>query len=47
MIKMILITYDTNNIASVHVIEKNSGQLRSQAMVDGYDKLVERYWIDL
>jgi predicted acetyltransferase len=43
----LLITCDADNLASVRVIEKNSGRLISQGRVDGYSTLVARYWIDL
>ena len=43
----VLITCDVVNLASVRVIEKNGGRLISQGRVDGYAKLVARYWVDL
>lgn len=43
----VLITCDTDNIGSARIIEKNGGQLINQTMVDGYAKLISRYWIDL
>lgn len=43
----VLLTCDTDNIGSARVIEKNGGQLLNQTMVDGYPKLISRYWIDL
>jgi predicted acetyltransferase len=43
----VLITCDMDNIGSARVIEKNGGQLINQTMVDGYAKLISRYWIDL
>ena len=43
----VLITCDTDNIGSARIIEKNGGQLINQTMVDGYPKLISRYWIDL
>lgn len=43
----VLVTCDTDNIGSARVIVKNGGQLINQTMVDGYGKLVSRYWIVL
>lgn len=43
----VLITCDTDNIGSARVIVKNGGQLINQTTVDGYAKLISRYWIDL
>lgn len=43
----VLLTCDTDNIGSARVIEKNGGHLLRQTMVDGYPKLISRYWIDL
>ncbi len=43
----VLLTCDTDNIGSARIIEKNGGQLINQTMVDGYAKLISRYWIDL
>ncbi|MCE7983364.1 MAG: GNAT family N-acetyltransferase [Caldilinea sp. CFX5] len=43
----VLVTCDTDNIGSARVIVKNGGQLINQTMVDGYAKLISRYWIDL
>lgn len=43
----VLLTCDTDNLASARVIEKNGGQFQEQSMVAGYTKMIARYWIDL
>jgi predicted acetyltransferase len=42
----VLLTSDSDNIGSIRVIEKNGGQLLDQGRIDGYDKMIRRYWID-
>ena len=41
-----LLTCDADNIASVRVIEKNSGMLENQIVSDYTGKVVNRYWIN-
>ena len=43
----VLITCDTDNIASSGVIVKNGGRLASQGASEQTDKPISRYWIDL
>jgi predicted acetyltransferase len=43
----VLITCDTDNISSARIIEKNGGQLLDQGILEGHDKPISRYWIDL
>ncbi|MFL5802716.1 MAG: GNAT family N-acetyltransferase [Roseiflexaceae bacterium] len=43
----VLITCDTDNIGSARIIEKNGGRLLDQTMVEGRDKPISRYWIEL
>ena len=43
----VLITCDTDNFASVRVIEQNGGKLLNQKMANGYGKMISRYWIVL
>lgn len=44
-LKKVLITCDDANIPSLKIIEKNGGQLKEKATVDG--TLIRRYWIKL
>ncbi len=46
-IPAVLITCDIDNIGSARVIEKNGGRLVDQTKIDGYAKMISRYWIDL
>lgn len=43
----VLITCDTDNIASARVIQKNGGQFEDEVISDYSGKLVSRYWIRL
>ena len=43
----VLLTCDTDNIASARIIEKSGGRLSSQAVSRKNGKLISRYWIDL
>jgi len=45
--KRILVTCDTENIASAHVIQKNGGKLENEMFWPPTEKMVSRYWIDL
>ena len=42
-----LLTCDTDNVASVKVIEWNGGRLQEQAVSKRSGKLISRYWIKL
>jgi predicted acetyltransferase len=46
-LKKVLITCDTDNVASAGVILNNGGVLASQGKSNRTDKPVSRYWIDL
>jgi predicted acetyltransferase len=46
-LRRVLLTCDTDNVASARVIEKNGGQLAEQVVYRKIGKLVSRYWIDL
>jgi predicted acetyltransferase len=43
----VMLTCDTDNVASARVIEKNGGMLASQSMSPRTGVLVSRYWIEL
>jgi predicted acetyltransferase len=43
----LLVTCDTDNIASACIIEKNGGELENQIISPSSGKLVSRYWITL
>lgn len=43
----LLVTCDTDNIASARIIEKNGGELENQVISHSSGKLVSRYWITL
>jgi predicted acetyltransferase len=43
----VLVTCDTDNLASARVIQKNGGVLESEGISDYSGKPVSRYWIDL
>ncbi|MCK4626315.1 MAG: GNAT family N-acetyltransferase [Phycisphaerae bacterium] len=45
--KHILITCDTDNLASARIIEKNGGKLENQTVSKETGKTKNRYWIDL
>jgi len=46
-LQRIRVTCDTDNLASVRVIEKNGGQLAGQAISTRTGKPIFQYWIDL
>ena len=41
----ILVTCDKSNVGSAKVIMKNGGVLESEEEVDGFDDIIQRYWI--
>ena len=43
----VLLTCDTDNIGSAHIIEQNGGKLASQGISNSSGKPISRYWIDL
>ncbi len=43
----VLVTCDTDNIASARVIQKNGGEFQDEVISDTSGKPVSRYWIDL
>ncbi len=43
----VLLTCDTDNVASAKIIEKNGGRLQDQAVSKRSGKLISRYWIEL
>jgi predicted acetyltransferase len=43
----VLLTCDSDNIASARVIERNGGQLVSEGLSSSIGKQVRRYWIEL
>lgn len=43
----VLLTCDTDNIASARIIEKNGGRLSEKAVSHKSGKLISRYWIEL
>lgn len=43
----VLVTCDTDNVASARVIQKNGGILENEVISDHSGKPVSRYWIDL
>lgn len=43
----VLVTCDTDNVASVRVIQKNGGVFENEVMSDRSGKPVSRYWISL
>jgi predicted acetyltransferase len=43
----VLVTCDTDNFASVRVIEKNGGVLENQVISNRSGKMISRYWIAL
>jgi predicted acetyltransferase len=45
-IKKILVTCDTNNTASIKVIESNGGILQDEIQNEGQKVLTRRYWIE-
>jgi predicted acetyltransferase len=46
-IKRVLITCDTNNTASIKVIESNGGILQDEIQNEGRKVLTRRYWIEI
>lgn len=46
-VERVLVTCDTDNIASARVIQKNGGILENEVISDYSGKPVSRYWIDL
>ncbi len=46
-LKRVLLTCDTDNVASAKVIEKNGGRLKDQAVSRRSGKVISRYWIEL
>ena len=46
-LKQVLITCDDENIASIKIIERNTGILKDKCDRDKPGKLTRRYWIDL
>jgi predicted acetyltransferase len=46
-LKRALLTCDTDNVASVKVIEANGGRLQDRAVSKSSGKLISRYWIEL
>jgi predicted acetyltransferase len=46
-LECVLITCDTDNIASARVIEKNGGVFEDEIISDNSGKPVSRYWVDL
>ncbi len=46
-LERVLVTCDSDNVASARVIEKNDGRLEDQRPSAHSGKLVSRYWIDL
>ena len=45
--KRVLITCDTDNIASAKIIEKNGGKLSNQIFYEPKGELISQYWIEL
>lgn len=43
----VLVTCDSDNVASARIIEKNGGRLSSESYTPLNGKIVRRYWIDL
>lgn len=43
----VLLTCDTDNVASAKVIEKHGGRLREQAVSKLSGNLISRYWIEI
>ena len=43
----VLLTCDTDNIASAKIIEKNGGKLAEQAISNKNSKQISRYWIEI
>ena len=46
-LKRVLITCDTDNMASVKIIEKNGGEVERQSISGRSGKLISRYWVGL
>ena len=42
----VLLTCDTDNVASAKIIEKNGGKLAGQAISNKNGKQISRYWIE-
>lgn len=43
----VLVTCDSDNLASARIIQKNGGQFDNEVISPSSGKLVSRYWIDL
>ena len=43
----VLVTCDTDNLASVRIIEANGGVLQNQSVSNRSGKMISRYWISL
>jgi predicted acetyltransferase len=43
----LLVTCESENVASSHVIEKCGGALEDETYVASVDSIVRRYWISL
>lgn len=46
-LKRVLITCDTDNVASAKIIRKNGGRLENQVVSTETGKLKDRYWVEL
>ena len=46
-LKRVLVTCDTDNIASARIIQKNGGIFENESISDHSGKPVSRYWIEL
>jgi predicted acetyltransferase len=46
-LERVLITCDTDNIASAKIIEKNGGKLAKQLIYEKTGTLISQYWIEL
>jgi len=46
-LRRVLVTCDTENVASARIIEKNGGVLQNRVISRRTNKSVNRYWIDL
>jgi len=46
-LKRVLITCDTDNIGSAHIIEKNGGLLENYTLSPDSGKQISRYWIEI
>lgn len=46
-LRRVLVTCDTDNVASAKVIQSNGGVLHSEVIAPDTSKLTQRYWIEL